>query len=1201
MSEDQPQQRSRGRLGLRAALVSLVAAPALLIASAAPALAALATPALNTVPSAGTSVGGTISDSASVTGGNSPTGTVDFMLYGPGDPNCAGSVAWDSGPQALSGVSATSGPFTTTAAGTYQWVAHYSGDVNNNPVDGACPDPTEKVVVTKVTPSVSTLTSSGTSTVGGSVTDTATVSGGFNPTGTVSFSMYPPSDSSCTGTPVAMDGPDGLSGGVATSGPFSFAQAGTYHFIATYSGDTNNAATSSLCADEPVAVSKATSTISTQTSWGSLAAGQPNFDTASLGGAPGTQTGTITFTAFGPGNATCTGAPKFSSTVPVSGNGNYDSATFTPTQTGSYSWIAVYSGDSNYVPVSTGCNDTNETFTVTQASPTLSSQTSAPVTIGGAIHDVGTLVSSNGDATGTMTFDVYGPADANCTGPVAFTSTNPVSGTTATSTAFTPATAGLYHYRVTYTSGDANNANVATTACNASNENVMVNQAATSITSSTATDAVSGAVFHDTAVLAGGVSPTGTISYRLFNNSWCSGSPVATVSTTVTGNGSYQSPDVTQDTVGLYYWRVIYNGDTNNAASALTACGAANERSTVSKITTNLVTTANGPVTIGSPINDSAVLSGGNAPGGTITFDIFGPNNPSCNGSPVTTLTTGVTGNGTYGSGNWTPTVPGVYEFVDTYSGDGNNFGSNTVCGTTSEQVTVNQVVTTLLTAASPPTGIGGAISDNPVLSGGASPTGTITVRVYGPNDNHCDNEPVKVFDPITVNGNGGYPTPTFTPTTYGTYYFTASYSGDVNNAASSSACGAAGESVVVSPVTPTLATLASPATTAGQVISDVATITGGLQPGGTLTFRAYTNSDCDGSATFTSDPITVDGNGSYLSGDFTTTAAGTYSWQATYSGDGQNAPVTGGCGGDTETTTVGPATPTITGAAQPASVLLGNAEADSATLNGVSPTGTILFVAFGAGDTTCANPAVFTSTIPVSGNGSYTAASFAPGALGTYRWVARYSGDANNNAVSTACSAPAQRFVVHNAAPPCNVFPVLTVLDPQVAYGSPARVRLTGQPGDSVTIDGFSAPDTSYHQVRNPLTIPGSGVLDYSFLPPSTTHVRAVSTLCGDSAPATLLVRSSLIINSATKTAHFAYTFTASTLPTAASEGRAVTLFVVTPAGNLPKANGTFHNGSVTLSAHFTVVGTFNFFVHTNDDASNLASNSPNRSVAIS
>jgi predicted outer membrane repeat protein len=111
-----------------------------------------------------------------------------------------------------------------------------------------------------------------------------------------------------------------------------------------------------------------------------------------------------------------------------------------------------------------------------------------------------------------------------------------------------------------------------------------------------------------------------------------------------------------------------------------------------------LTTTPNpATVTLGtSPtvLNDSAVLSGGIDPGGTITFTLYAPGNST---TPVYTDDVPITGSGSYRTtdasgdnpGGYTPTTAGTYQWDATYSGDAvNNPLSDT--GDQAEQVTVN-------------------------------------------------------------------------------------------------------------------------------------------------------------------------------------------------------------------------------------------------------------------------------------------------------------------------------------------------------------------------------------------------------------------------------------------------------------------------------------------------------------------------------
>lgn len=90
-----------------------------------------------------------ISDTATLSGGNNPTGTITFTVFGPDNATCTGPAAFTSVVPVV-GASATSDPFPTTALGTYRWVAAYSGDANNDPVTSPCNAPDEVSVVTTV-------------------------------------------------------------------------------------------------------------------------------------------------------------------------------------------------------------------------------------------------------------------------------------------------------------------------------------------------------------------------------------------------------------------------------------------------------------------------------------------------------------------------------------------------------------------------------------------------------------------------------------------------------------------------------------------------------------------------------------------------------------------------------------------------------------------------------------------------------------------------------------------------------------------------------------------------------------------------------------------------------------------------------------------------------------------------------------------
>ena len=217
-----------------------------------------ASPAITTTASNGGPVGTQIHDTAQVSGGANPTGTVTFFLYAPSNPTCAsgdasGAVQTVIAPLGSNGSATSAGtPYTTTVVGTYNWIATYNGDSNNQSVSTACND--EQVTVGKDPTSVATTASAG-GAPGIAIHDSAKVTGTFLPTGTVTFSLYGPTDTTCTGTAI-FTSTVALSGtGTATSASFTGTKStGSYNWVASYSGDARSAPSKSKCGAEPVNV-----------------------------------------------------------------------------------------------------------------------------------------------------------------------------------------------------------------------------------------------------------------------------------------------------------------------------------------------------------------------------------------------------------------------------------------------------------------------------------------------------------------------------------------------------------------------------------------------------------------------------------------------------------------------------------------------------------------------------------------------------------------------------------------------------------------------------------------------------------------------------------------------------------------------------------------------------------------------------------
>jgi hypothetical protein len=116
-------------------------------------------------------------------------------------------------------------------------------------------------------------------------------------------------------------------------------------------------------------VAKTTPTLSTQAT--GAPTGSPITDTANLSATSGKASGTITFSAYGPTDTTCTPPSVFSDEVPVTANASVGPVSFIPTDgAGSYRWIASYGGDSSNNPVSGHCGDAGEISVVTAVATT---------------------------------------------------------------------------------------------------------------------------------------------------------------------------------------------------------------------------------------------------------------------------------------------------------------------------------------------------------------------------------------------------------------------------------------------------------------------------------------------------------------------------------------------------------------------------------------------------------------------------------------------------------------------------------------------------------------------------------------------------------------------------------------------------------------------------------------------------------------
>jgi hypothetical protein len=515
-------------------------------------------------------------------------------------------------------------------------------------------------------------------------------------------------------------------------------------------------------------------------------------DTATLAEGEGLG-GAIEFQLWGPSTPNCEGSPLETWTVPVIGDGEYSSGQYAATEVGTYNWAASYTNADADPPLSGTCGDANESVTVGKAQPTISTSATPGVVLGGQVGDVATL--GGGDsATGTVTFELFEPGDTFCTGTPVFTHVGQLGEEFAEpevvrSAAFTPARAGKYRWVASY-SGDGQNEAVSG-ACGEPSELTTVGKVSPTIaTQASPAVGLGDGLISDTATVSGGHEASGRVVFALYGpaDPACVHTALFSTSVPLSADGTATSSGFGPASVGEYHWTATYVGDANNEEVA-GSCGDPNESVTVGKATAGFETRAVERVTIGGEISDTATLSGAHGPTGSIHFALYGPDDATCTGTPIATDTVTVDQNRGFASAPFTPTVPGTYRWVASYSGDADNEPAAGTCGDEGETSVVDKATPTIDTGATAEVGLGGQIAATASVAGGHGPTGTVTFELFAPGDAACTGSPVFTAT-VPLGADGSAASGPFTPIAAGSYAWRATYSGDADNNSVTGACG---------------------------------------------------------------------------------------------------------------------------------------------------------------------------------------------------------------------------------------------------------------------------------------------------------------------------------------------------------------------------------------------------------------------------
>ena len=418
----------------------------------------------------------------------------------------------------------------------------------------------------------------------------------------------------------------------------------------------------------------------------------------------------------------------------------------------------------------------------------ISTSATASVPVGSSISDTATLTNAS-SPTGNAVFKLY--SDATCQTLVTTINGSAWSGGngtfTSTATYATPAV-GTYYWIASY-AGDANNSS-ATGTCGDTGETSEVTKRNPTLgtTPSPSTGTVGVTALNDSATLSGAYNPTGSIVFSLWDpDQTCgTGQPAFTVTVPLTGNTATTTTGPTATKAGTWRWTATYAGDANNNAAS-SGCEA--ELVTIAKQSPTLSTTPNptsGVVGV-AVLNDSATLTGGANPTGSIVFSLWDPDQTCGTGQPAFTATVPLTGNTATTTTGPTANKVGTWRWTAAYAGDANNEAASSGCE--AELVTIDKAPSTISTTQSY------LPNDTATIGGGGG--GTVDFKLYGPFTDaqlptaQCTGTPVVTVNGAAVSsGTASTNNTTQSISASGWYLWLVVYSGDPTHEGATSACG---------------------------------------------------------------------------------------------------------------------------------------------------------------------------------------------------------------------------------------------------------------------------------------------------------------------------------------------------------------------------------------------------------------------------
>jgi hypothetical protein len=753
--------------------------------------------------------------------------------------------------------------------------------------------------------SSTTVSSSTNPTVfGQSATFTATVSASSPAAGTPGGTVQFFIDGSEFGTPIT------LSGGSATTSTSGLG-AGTHSVSAIYSGDGDfNASTSSAITQT---VNKDASSTNVSSTANPTVFGQSTTFTATVtsgGPAAGPPTGTVTFNDGGAsiGSGTLSGGSASFSTSGLA--------------VGNHTITVSYGGDGNFTPSTSAAI----TQTVSKDAMTATVASSPNPSVFGQSVTFSATVTANGPGagtpTGTVTFDDGGASIGSGT----------LSGGSAS---FSASGLAVGNHTITVSYGGDGNFTGSTSAAITQTVN---KDGTTASVASLANPSVFGQdVTFSATVTAnspGAGTPTGTVT---FNDGGAS-----------IGSGTLSGGSATLSTsglaVGTHTITVFYSGDGNFNGS-----NSSNILQTVAKDNTSAsVTSSANPSVFGQMVTFTATVTAnlpgaGTPTGGTVLFN-----------DGAVFLGSATLSGGTASFSTSALAVTTNHPINVIYQGDGNFSAS----GSNSIMQTVNQAGTsTAVTSSTNPTVFGQSTTFTATVSasspGSGTPTGTV----------EFDDSGVSIGSGTLSGGSATFSTSSLS---VGNHTITASYSGDFNFSASTSA--AITQTVNQGDTSSGLTTSVNPTVT-GQATTFTLTVSAVSPAAGTPTgmFTVFVNGSSLGTGTLMNGMATLT----------TGLPAGQFTISVVYDGDANFNPSTSNT--IVQTVNPGDTTTTLMSSLNPSNV--GESVTFTATVSAVSPaagtaSGTVEFddsgVSIGSG-TLSGGSATFSTSSLSAGNHAIT------------------------------------------------------------------------------------------------------------------------------------------------------------------------------------------------------------------------------------